>query len=96
MVSKASLKKINNMIQWIVGIAMIAIGIYYFFISKGIFKQRLVVIMWGCVGIMNAGSIIDSKYFKDNFSWKSNWVNILQVFFSAVVIVMMIISMVID
>jgi hypothetical protein len=79
MVSKASLKKINDIIQWILAIAMVGMVIYYFFISKDIFKGRQQLIIWGYIGTSNASFIIDSKYFKENFSWKNNRLNIMQV-----------------
>jgi len=87
MLHKASLKKIFDIIQWIVSIAMIGICIFYFFISKNIFKGMGLIIMCGGIVIMNAFSIINSKYFEDNFSWKNNWVNVLQVSISALIIV---------
>jgi hypothetical protein len=87
MVHKASLNKIFDMIQWIVSIAMISICIFYFFVSKNIFKGMGLLIMWGSLGISNALSIINSKYFEDNFSWKNNWLNITQVCMCLVFIV---------
>jgi len=79
MVHKASLKKIFDIIEWIVSIAMIGICIFYFFISKNIFKGMGLIIMCGGIVVMNAFSIINSKYFEDNFSRKNNWLNITQV-----------------
>ncbi|MBU3093927.1 hypothetical protein KPL35_18010 [Clostridium sp. CF011] len=87
MIHKASLKKINDVIQWIVIIALIGVGIYYFFISKDMFKEMGWLIVWSGIGILNAGRIIDSKYFEDNLSWKNNWQNIIQMPMSAVIVV---------
>ncbi|GCD13144.1 hypothetical protein [Clostridium tagluense] len=87
MVYKASLKKIIDIIQWIVSIAVIGMGIYYFFISKDISKGMGLLIMWGGIGINSALSIINAKYFKENFSWKNNWANITQVCMCSVFIV---------
>lgn len=86
MVHKALLKKILNMIQWIVSIALIGMCIFYFFISKNIFQGRLFLV-WGAIVINNALSIINSKYFEENFSWKNNWGNITQVCMFSVFIV---------
>ena len=85
MLRKASLKKINDILQWIVSIAMIVMGIYYFFISKDIFRGRQFLIMWGCIFTLNAARIIDSRYFKGNLSWKNNWANIIQVSLSIII-----------
>lgn len=87
MVCKASLKRINNIIQWIVTIVMIGMGIYYFFISKNMFKEMQWLIMWGGVGILNIGRLIDAKYFEDNFSLKKNWRNIIYVIVSVGIVV---------
>jgi hypothetical protein len=85
MVRKASLKKINDIIRWILIIAMICMGIYYIFNSKDILNGMSYVIIWGCIGTANASCIIDSKYFEENFSWKNNWVNIIAVFISIMI-----------
>ncbi|MBU3129464.1 hypothetical protein [Clostridium tagluense] len=88
MVCKASLKKINDIIQWIVAIVMIGICIYYFFISKNMFKEMQWLIIWSGIGIMSAGRLIDAKYFEDKFSWKNNWSDIITVFLSVVIVIM--------
>ena len=87
MIRKASLKKINDVIQWIVIIVFISMGIHYFFISKDMFKEMDWLIMWSCIGILNAWRIIDSKYFEENLSWKNNWQNIIQMPMSAAFVV---------
>ncbi|TCO74404.1 hypothetical protein [Marinisporobacter balticus] len=87
MIDKAALKKIHNVIQWMVAIVMIGIGIHYFFISKTTFKEIQWLIMWSGVGIMNVGRLIDARYFEDNFNWKKHWKNAVYVFVSVVIVV---------
>ncbi|WP_435791270.1 hypothetical protein [Clostridium sp.] len=87
MVRKATLKKINDIIQWIVSISLIGMGICYFFISKDMFKEMNWLIMGGGICIMNAGSIIDSKYSENNLSWKHNFKNFIYVFISTMIVI---------
>jgi hypothetical protein len=87
MVHKASLNKILDMMQLIISIVMIGICIFYFFVSKNIFKGMGLIIMWGSTGINNALSIINSKYFEGDFSWENNRLNIIQVCMCLVFIV---------
>lgn len=87
MLYKDSLKKVNNMIQWTVSISMLGVCIYYFFISRNTFKETQWLILWGGVFIINVGSIINSKYFEDNFSWKNIRRNIIYICISTIIIV---------
>lgn len=86
MSSKELLKKIYHVIQYIVCILGAGMGIYYFFISKNIFKEKQVLILWGLLGIINAGSIMNSKFLENNFSWKHNMGNIINVFISILIV----------
>lgn len=87
MFRKATLKKINDIIQKIFAIAWLGVSIYYIFINKNAFKGMHTLIMVGGLCIMGAGRIIDSKYFEDNFSWKKNWQEIIIVPTSVVTLV---------
>jgi len=87
MINKDSLKKVHHVTQWIVSITMLVICIYYFFINKNIFKETQWLILWFLLGISNAGSIIDSKCFEYNFSWKRNWINVLNIFISILIVI---------
>ena len=87
MFRKESLKQINNMTQWIVSIATLGMWIYCFFISKNIFKETQWLILWGGVFIINVGSIINSKYFEDNFNWKNIRKNIIYICISTIITV---------
>ncbi|MGH4140864.1 hypothetical protein [Clostridium sp.] len=87
MLSKNSLKKININVQYIVFIAMLGIVVCYFFINKNIFKETRWLILWSLVGVINISSIINSKYFKDDFSWKHVWKNVIYIIISTIVVV---------
>lgn len=86
MVNKAALKKVNDVIGWIVSASMFSFGMYYFFVSKDIFKELQFIIIWGLFGLLHGGKLIDARYFSDDLNLKKSGWDIVGIVFSVVVV----------
>ncbi|MGB5822908.1 MAG: hypothetical protein WBH44_02455 [Proteocatella sp.] len=87
MVNKAVLKKVNDVVGWIVSASMFSFWMYYFFVSKEFLKEAQFIIMWSFFGLLHGGRLIDARYFDDDFSVKKNGWDILIIAFSVFVVI---------
>lgn len=77
MINKAVLKKVNEVVGWIIFVSMLTVAMYYFFVSKEFFKETLLIIVWSLCGILHGTYLIDARYFSDDFSVKKNLKSII-------------------
>lgn len=87
MINKAALKKVNDIVGWIVSISMFIFGMYYFFVSKDVFKELQFIVMWSFFGLLHGGRLIDAIYFSDDFSIKKSGWDIIMIAFSILIII---------
>ncbi|MBB6216565.1 hypothetical protein HNQ80_002667 [Anaerosolibacter carboniphilus] len=87
MISKSTLQTINNIVSWIISILLTGLGIFHFFVHKISLGGSNFIILWSLIGLSRLSNIIDAKFFKNNFSLKSNWYSVFGVVTSIIFII---------